>query len=202
MSFVGAVVAWVFTSERMKAQLVDALGREFQVLAERNGNVDRPIGVTLRGRGCDVDVDAVVQSCRGDHPLCHLKVTRCHDERDGTFVVVDVAWQDAVREVRGLLFVEQLTPRFAIWASDVDPAAARLDRARGREDLCFVLLEPAAARCLVHGRLVVVGPALRGPRAAPRLIEHPIRVQRAPSSSSSFTAEVRCAQAGSGAHPH
>ena len=147
VSFVSAVIVWVFTSERLKSQLIDALGREYQVLAERNGNVDKPIGLTLRGRGCEVDVDAVV---RGDHPLWHLKITRQENERDEVFVVVDVDWQDAVREVRGLFFVEQLTPRFAIWASDIDAAAARLDRLHGREDLCFVLLEPGAARCLVH----------------------------------------------------
>ncbi|MDP2344583.1 MAG: hypothetical protein Q8O67_26770 [Deltaproteobacteria bacterium] len=147
VSFVSAIVVWVFTSERLKAQLVEALGREYHVLAERNGNVDRPIGLTLRGRGCDVDVDAVV---RGDNPLWHLKITRPQSERDQVFVVVDVDWTEAVREVRGLLFIEQLTPRFAIWASDVDAASARLDRLHGREDLCFVLLEPAAARCLVH----------------------------------------------------
>jgi hypothetical protein len=147
VSFVGAIVVLVLPSARLKAQRVGAHGREFQVLAQRKRHLDKPIGLTLRGRNCDVDVDAVV---RGDHPLWHLKITRAQSERDEVFVVVDVDWQDAVREVRGLLFVEQLTPRFAIWASDVDAAAARLDRVHGREDLCFVLLEPGAARCLVH----------------------------------------------------
>ncbi len=145
--FVSAITVWVFTSERMKAELVDTLGRQYQVLAERNGNVDKPVGLTLRGRGCNVDVDAVV---RGDHPLWHLTVTREQHDRDDVFVVVDVDWQDAVREVRGLSFVEQLTPRFAIWASDVAAATARLERVHGRDDLRFVLLEPGAARCLVH----------------------------------------------------
>ncbi len=159
-SCVGGILLWMFTVERKKAALLDAISRDFRVLAERAGNIDKPVGLTLQGRGSVVDVDAVV---RGDHPLWHVRSTdasctedrrtedrRTEDRRgDGVFVVVDVDWVDAVREARGLVLVEQLTPRLMVLSDDVDAARLRLERRGAREDLCSVLLSPTPAKCLV-----------------------------------------------------
>lgn len=161
VSFVGGILLWVFTSERRKAALLDAISRDYRVLAERNGNIDKPVGLTLQGRGSLVDVDAVV---RGDHALWHLTSTqlaadgaadeangadRVVDQAAGVFVVVDVDWREAVREARGLPVIDQLTPRLVVLADDAGAARVALDRASVREDLCAVLLSPTPARCLV-----------------------------------------------------
>lgn len=142
--FVGSIATFVVVGEHHKALLFEAVGQRFRLLEQRSGNVDRPLGVGLMVRGAAVDVEAVL---RGDHAVWHAR-TAVDGVGAGVVVVVDVDWKEAVRAARGLSLVEQLTPRFAVYADDAgrDVARALVDR---RADVCAVVLEPVAAKALV-----------------------------------------------------
>ena len=184
VSFVGGVVGWVFIVERTKALLVDDVRERFRLLEQRSGNIDRPLGVTVVVKGSVVEVDAVV---RGDHALWHARVGLDDDKGvNGVVVVVDVDWRDAVRAARGLAFVAQLTPRYAVYADDagraraaalvartadvaavvvgakavvVDAGVVFVEVARAglaAEDACAVVSRVVAAKDVVEGRAAAV----------------------------------------------
>lgn len=146
-----AVVAlWVFRTEREKAILLSSLNG-FDVLEERRGNIDKPLGMLLRGKDAVVDVDAVL---RGEHPLWQLRQRDVWAPRLGAMgriVIVDVEWREAVRELRELQQVCALTARYVVYAEAVH-AAAVADAFAERTlsgDVITLLRLPVAAKCAI-----------------------------------------------------
>ncbi len=145
-----AVGLWVFITERRKAILLASLSG-FDVLEERRGNIDKPLGLLLRGKDAVVDVDAVL---RGDHPLWQLRQGDVWSPLFGTLgrlVIVDVEWREAVRELRGLEAVAALTSRYVVYAEPGRKDAVRaIFGLRGvHRHVVSVLRLPTPAKCAI-----------------------------------------------------
>lgn len=146
--FAGLIGTWVVLGEREKALLLSSLRQGFDVLEERRGNLDRPLGLLLRGSEAVVDVDAVL---RGDHELWQLRQREVWAPAWaglGPVVIVDVDWRDAVRELRGLVEVGVLSARYVVYAREASLAGPCLQADLAGE-LVTALRLPTPAKCVV-----------------------------------------------------
>ena len=145
---VSAITLSMFRQDREQTRFVEALAGFFDVLQEERGNLDRPLALLLRGRDASVEVEAIL---RGEHELWHLRQEGIQAPALGAlgcFVVVDVEWVEAVRRLRDLHFIDNLSPRYALFGAPTLTRRA-FDDVPGARHLVASLRDPTPAKCLV-----------------------------------------------------